>query len=327
MPAKMSQSEHSMYAPITKLFKKKGYSVISEPGGFHINSVNRRVDVLAFRWEGDSIHTIGVEAKKARASSALAEGSSQATDYQSFFDEVYIAGEGQADVDHTVFTDKNLGYIALAQAGDIAEINIACPTRTRIKDQQAYGEEIQPRLAMLLSFKEVIQRSSFPNGTYDKGRAHAAVDLYEKAQINVDYDPNPRKREVKAGINIQEKKTLRMIFGNTPIDFSQRFFEVLKKLPPDYVFCVYRREGLRAGEAVDADTSCVRIGDLNARILAAKFRKIRSLLGVDKRLSPHFHLYSRLWSADDVLMRGEYVERVRIAYDELYEIMKFLRSV
>jgi hypothetical protein len=99
----VTYKENILYSPVSDYFLKRGFFVFSgskkhqiagtSEFGVKLDGKNETVDVLAVRWkETGEVYSVAVECKLYETARAgVGAGLNQATDYQVFFDEVYVA--------------------------------------------------------------------------------------------------------------------------------------------------------------------------------------------------------------------------------------------
>ncbi|RLC70418.1 MAG: hypothetical protein DRI26_07180, partial [Chloroflexi bacterium] len=168
-----SNNEKALYGPVSEHFLEQGFFVFSgakdakekhqitgtSEFGVHLEGRDETVDVLAVKWaENGEIHSVAVECKlqqtvRTSAGAAL----QQATDYQLFFDEVYIATQqGQLGDKESVLRALGIGHIGVELSSGKVEITLPADFRNGDRFDLARNvEQVIPRAVLPLVFKEV----------------------------------------------------------------------------------------------------------------------------------------------------------------------------
>jgi hypothetical protein len=284
----------------------------------------RQVDVFGCRWnlEG-SPETVAVECKRAstvRDSVNAALG--QATDYQLYFHQVYVATETGPLVDRTnVLAALALGHIEVETEGQARFNPQIEPTYNPRFDDHRYSRYVKPRAAIALAFQEVFDRASSAPLRYGDVRAGGiwlAKAVAGNLQWNCWFDPTDES--VACGINLEHKGDIQRILRGLD---GPALSSALGQLAVGYQVRVAKHPLPRRRRAPDR----VILPRQQARKI--HIDDLRAALGsplADPKWGPHLNLYTRPWNTAEPLQRWEYADRLRQVRQTLDPVMNVLAA-
>jgi hypothetical protein len=324
---------------IAAAFGNQGYEVILGAGEkTHIRGTDefgvpvpeggqwRQADIFACKWvDESSVRTAAIECKRqhnARDSINAALG--QATDYQLYFHEVYIAAEGEPPSDKTaVLRDLSIGYVDVDAAGETAHFPSASePLFNPRFNQHLHDIHVKPRAVLALVFYEVFGGVSDTLMRYGNSRGSSiwlAKDLRCNLQWNCWFDPEDRT--AVCGINVEYTYDIRvLIHGLREGGLLTDFAKAVRALPPTYKLGVNKDivPSRRVTDVVVLPTTQARVVDFEAMLGA-----LETVLG-ERGWRPHLILYGRAWNSAEGLSRSDYFGRMWGLRNHLQPVMDVL---
>jgi hypothetical protein len=250
----MAQIEPGLARLVSGLLYEKGYHLvipsaqdrgINGRGEFGISikvagtEKTRRVDVVAARWDNErDIRAIAVECKGTVW--AVYDGLGQAVQYQSLFDEVYVATPATAGVDsisRPTLVDLGLGHIEVDEgAAEVYVSVVPHAQRPSRFEPHLKAREITPRLALGLTFLEIKTagrplRYGFTEGGLSVWYAEEVVG---HLQWNCGFDyPSAGGgiHEMYMGVNVERTEDVKRICGAIS---GERLQNALSALSSEY---------------------------------------------------------------------------------------------
>lgn len=244
------QGEGHLLAPLTAFLEEMGYEVLSPysshfdgRGEFgiqvalHSDPKPRRVDLVAARWDAEQrLRTVAVECKG--ATWAVYDGLGQAVQYQSLFDEVYIATPfalGADSIARSTLVDLGLGNITVPN--DYPAFVAVVPHYQRPSRFEPHhkSQYLTRRLALGLGFLEVAIAPKIRFGFWTQSLSvwyaeEVAGHLqWNCGQAFLGQLDKPYSSYI--GINLEHAEDIRRILGNLSAD---QFQFALKQLPLGY---------------------------------------------------------------------------------------------
>jgi hypothetical protein len=244
----LEQQEKEFVPPVVQLLASLGHPVVLSAraavgfegkGEFAIRSPAtqrvRRADVVAARWNFDGTPlTVAVECKATVA--AVYEALGQAADYQSVFDEVYIATplapEDLMFVRSTL-VELGIGHITVGHQSTPATVTVPPVPRWPSRFQPNRRATVDCRLSLGLGFREVGAGANPRFGFFteaDRLGVWYAQEVFGHRQWNAWCVASGEETNVFAGINIEHIADIREIVRE--VDVS-RLKATLAELPPD----------------------------------------------------------------------------------------------
>lgn len=217
-------NEKILYAPVSDYFLKQDYFVLSGAQKHGIigtsefgielkRGKHETMDIVAARWtKTGNVHSVAVECKLHDTARESAGASlHQATDYQLFFDEVYIATQaGELGDKESVLRVLGVGHISVNLKSN--EVRLLLPAD--IRNSQRFNtlenaRQVTPRLALPLVFTDVFG----PPIRYMDARQGlwVAKDIVSRVQYNAG---GTIKGRIYFAINIEFIQDLRQIAKN-----------------------------------------------------------------------------------------------------------------
>lgn len=232
--------ENILYAPVSNYFIGQGFFVFSgsqKPDvmgtsefSIEVGGQYETVDILAVKWtETGSIRSIAVECKLYEtARQGAGAGIRQATDYQLFFDEVYIATQaGKLEDKESVLKILGIGHISVNPENNKAKITL--PAQFQHADRynaNLNANQVAPRVAMPLVFRDMF---GMPIRYMDahRGGLWLAKDVVRRVQYNAGGHCNSRKTYF--AVNIEFINDLRQIVSKVDRSELRSCFKALGK--------------------------------------------------------------------------------------------------
>jgi hypothetical protein len=247
----LALTEKQLTAPVARVLKNRGYELVipavetgrlSGKGEFGINVVSdgveptRKVDVVAARWDNErDIRSIAVECKAQLW--AVYAGLGQAVQYQSVFDEVYVATPRTFEQDGTArsaLVDLGLGHVVVEEETLRAQFSVPPAIRKPSRFVPHRNEiQVTPRLVLGLAFLEVSGtrpvRYGFWRGSQGSLGIWFGEDHLGHLQWNCWHNLLRRgeRDEMGAGMTVQSKQEVKRICDSAPISSLQKAFSEL----------------------------------------------------------------------------------------------------
>jgi hypothetical protein len=246
----MEQIEPGLARLVSELLYEKGYHLvipsaqgrgIDGRGEFGISikvagtEKTRRVDVVAARWDDEQdIRAIAVECKGTVW--AVYDGLGQAVQYQSLFDEVYVATPATVGVDsisRPTLVDLGLGHIEVDEDAAEAYVSVVPHAQRPSRfEPHLKAREITPRLALGLTFLEIKPAGRPLRYGFSKDGLSVwyAEEVAGHLQWNCGFDYPSDERgahEMYMGINVERTEDVKRICGAISAERLQNAFTAL----------------------------------------------------------------------------------------------------
>lgn len=325
--------ENVLYGPVSDHFLEQGFFVFSgaqkrqivgtSEFGVKLDGKDETVDVLAVRWtETGEIHSVAVECKLYETARAGAgAGLHQATDYQLFFDEVYVATQaGQLADKESVLRTLGLGHVSVnlksKKVGTTFQANFRNPDRFDLVQNM---RQVTPRAVLPLIFKDVF---GLPVRYMDasRGGLWVARDVVSKVQYNAGchYD----YRETYFAINIEFIEDLRQIVRKVDKQELEFCFRALDKKYVVELGIDEMRTDRRLATPIKS-----RADRVDVKYLLKEIAKgVRVPTGGRRKSKPHLIISAPFYKKGERLTRRSYIERTREAIDTLTPLMEVFKA-
>jgi hypothetical protein len=248
----MERPEKVLGPLVSALLERQGYELVMPSAGGRVTgkgefgievpgaSGARRVDVVAARWDGDQdIKAVAVECKKTVW--AVYDGLGQAVQYQSLFDEVYVATPLTLEQDiiaRSTLVDLGLGHIRAVEDAGLAHVSVVAQVQRASRfEPHRKATHITSRLALGLAFLEIAEHDRpLRYGFGRQGRSiWYAEEVVGHLQWNCWWDAyhpdGSRAEETGAGINVERAEDTRRICDGVS---AERLQSTLARLPRQY---------------------------------------------------------------------------------------------
>jgi len=335
----MERPEKVLGPPVSALLERQGYNLVMPSAGGRVTGKGefgidvpgaprpRRVDVVAARWNGDQdIKAVAVECKVTVW--AVYDGLGQAVQYQSLFDEVYVATPDTLEKDsiaRSTLVDLGLGHIRVVEGTGLAYVSVV-PQAQRASRFEPHRKlaDITCRLALGLAFLELAAcERPLRYGFGQQGRSTwYAEEVVGHLQWNCwwpAYRPDgSRAEETWAGINVEHAGDTRRICSGVS---AERLQNTLARLPPQCLLEVsYNPTPPTPGRA-----SVVALeGPAQAATAQDVLDRLR---GCPPKYKPGLWLGIRLPTQQSQhFSRSEYVEHLRGVRQHLSPVMEVLQD-
>lgn len=325
--------ENVLYGPVSDHFLEQGFFVFSgaqkreivgtSEFGVKLDGKDETVDVLAVRWtETGEIHSVAVECKLYKTARAGAgAGLHQATDYQLFFDEVYVATQaGQLADKESVLRTLGLGHISV----DLKSHKVGISFQANFRNANRFDlvqnmRQVTPRAVLPLIFKDVF---GLPVRYMDasRGGLWVARDVVSKVQYNAGshYD----YRETHFAINIEFIEDLRQVVRKVD---KQELELCLRNLDKKYVVELGIDE-MRTDRRLATPIKS-RADRVDVKYLLKEIAKgIRVPTSGRRKSKPHLIISAPFYKKGERLTRESYIERTREAIDRLTPLMEVFKA-
>jgi hypothetical protein len=236
----VTYKENILYGPVSDHFLKRGFFVFSgarksqivgtSEFGFKLDGKNETVDVLAVRWtETGEVYSVAVECKLyENVRAGVGASLYQATDYQLFFDEVYVATQaGQLADKESVLKILGIGHMSVDLKSQKVETTFPAGFRNadRFNPVQSMRQVVS-RTVLPLVFVDVF---GLPIRYMDasRGGLWVARDVVSNIQYNAGshYDYN----QAHFAINIEFIEDLRQVVRKVDKQKLESCFRALGK--------------------------------------------------------------------------------------------------
>lgn len=327
--------ENVLYGPVSNYFLDHGFFVLSgapkpqimgtSEFGVKIEGKDQyeTVDVLGVRWaENGEVHSIAVECKlHATARESTGASLDQATDYQLFFDEVYVATQsGPLKDKEFVLRALGLGHISVDLQSQKATILLPA----RFKDMERFDKaqnavQVAARVAPALAFKEIF---GLPLRYMDASRGGFWVAKDVVGQVQFYAGGGDDVRKTYFGVNIEFIDDLRRIARCVD---SPRLAECLRALGDEYMVTLgidEIRTDRRVAEWIKGPAASVDIQDLLRKIQ----EEVTTPTSGRRKTKPHLTIDTSLYGWNERLARDDYVARTKRARDTLTPLMEVFRA-
>jgi hypothetical protein len=251
----MEQIEKKLSGPVGDLLAREGYALVmpSPHGndivgkgefGMEIPALEkvRLIDIVAARWDGDRhVKAVAVECK--RTVWAVYDALGQAVQYQSVFDEVYLATPVALEKDgiaRSTLVDLGLGHITADMNSGAPYVSVA-PARQFAARFEPHRKDtsVHCRLALGLAFLEIADHSNrLRYGFWQTGRSvwfaeevagHLQWNCF--CQRNTEHDA-ALTYQMGGGINVERTEDVKRICDAVS---GERLDSALRHLPSGYL--------------------------------------------------------------------------------------------
>lgn len=327
-------TENILYAPLSDYFLERGFFVLSGAGkrargiigtsefGVRLkDGKHETVDILAAAWiEAGHIHSVAVECKLYdTARESAGGGLRQATDYQFFFDEVYIATQAGALEDReSVLRALGIGHMSVEL--DSNEVRLSLPAQIRNADRFNALEntrQVTPRLALPLVFADVF---GLPMRYMDASHGiWVAKDVVSRVQYNAG---GIIGGQTYFAINVEFIDDLRRITRNvnkTKLSSCLRALDDKFKVELGIDTVVTDK---RVSSPMKSPANRVDIHSL----LDVIERETRVPKDGRRKTKPHLTIGCRLDKWNEQLTKRDYEIKVRETTDRLNPVMEVLKA-
>lgn len=329
----VAYKENVLYGPVSDHFLEQGFFVFSgaqkhqivgtSEFGVNLDGKDETVDVLAVRWtETGEVHSVAVECKLYGTARAGAGGGlHQATDYQLFFDEVYIATQaGQLADKESVLRALGLGHISVDLRSWKVEFTLPSDFRNADRfDMVQSMRQVTPRAVLPLVFKDVF---GLPIRYMDA--SHGGLWVARDVVSKVQYNAGGHRDWGKSGfaINIEFIEELRQIVKKVDREKLKSSLRTLGRKHMVELSIDEMRTDRRLATPIKSDAGNIDVG----RLLKEIERGTRVPTGGRRRSKPHFVISTPLYNWDERLTRDDYILRTREAIDKLTPLMEVFKA-
>jgi hypothetical protein len=324
--------EKEFYPPVSNFFLEQDYFVMSgwatKPGiegssefGFTIYGQPMRCDIAAARWDSkQGVEAVAVECKRLGSMNrSVGAGLWQAIDYQVAFDKVFIATETSGGMGHmsSVIHSLGIGHMTVDATSGTCQVKSDGEFRNVDRfDESVRRNQVTPRLAMFLAFRDTLGLPLRYGETFDGG-GYVAKNVAIDIQYNAWADENTG--DVYFGINIEHINSFRKLLKTVDWGEFQAYLRSLKGYDVSLVKDPVPKWRSKTSLSMIEDSASNK-ADADA-IRAAIAEVVDDL---PRRWRPHLSIYSRLCRSDEVLLKDEYLSRLKSSRDSLSGIMKVL---
>jgi len=328
----IESDEKDFYPHVSNFFLEQDYFVVSgwatKPGiegssefGFTIYGQPMRCDIAAARWNSkQGVEAVAVECKRLGSMNrSVGAGLWQAIDYQVAFDKVFIATEASGRIRHmsSVIHSLGIGHMTVDATSGICQVKCDGEFRNVDRfDESVRRTQVIPRLAMFLAFRDILGFPLRYGETFDGG-GYVAKNVGTDIQYN-------------AWVN---KNTGDMFFGIN-VEHIDSFRRLLKTMDwEEFCVCLRNLKGYDMSLVKDpvpkwrSKTSVNMIKDsasYKADVNVMKAALAAVVNDLPRRCRPHLSIYSRLCRGDEVLLKDDYLARLKSSRDCLSDIMQIL---
>ena len=327
--------ENVLYGPVTEYFLEQGFFVLSgarkrkdqivgtSEFGIKLDGKNETVDVLAVEWaENGEIHSVAVECKLYNtAREGVGASLHQATDYQLFFDEVYVATQtGELRDKESVLRALGLGHMSVDLQSK--KVDITFPAQFRNTDRfdlAQNAKQVVPRAVLPLVFRDVF---GLPLRYMDasRGGLWVATDVVRNVQYNAGghYDYG----RTHFAINIEFIEDLRQIIRKVDRDELRSHLHALDDKHVLELGIDEMRTDRRLSTPVRSSANSVDVEHLLHEIE----KGTRVPTGGRRKSKPHLSISTLLYRWDELLAREDYVERTKEVLSRFTPLMEVFKA-
>lgn len=326
--------EKDFYPHVSNFFLEQGYFVVSgwatKPGiegssefGFTIYGQPMRCDIAAARWNSEQeVEAVAVECKRLGSmKKSVGAGLWQAIDYQVVFDKVFIATETAGGMGHmsSVIHSLGIGHIAVDATSGKCQVKSDGEFRNVDRfDESARRNQVTPRLAMFLAFRDILGIPLRYGETFDGG-GYVAKNVAIDIQYNAWADKNTG--DVYFGINIEHINSFRKLLKT--MDWKE-FQVCLRNLKGYDVSLV--KDPVPKWRSNTSRNMMEHLASSKADADAIRRAIARVINDLPRRWRPHLSIYSRLWKGNETLLKDNCLSLVKSSRDSLSSIMKVLTA-
>ncbi len=257
------------------MFEDLGYSTVADKFGLvpYREGNTRRIDVFAYRWNGDQAQVAAIECKDVPPPQGIALAISQAIDMMLFVGETYIAtpvgSSSKTPENLNILSRLGIGYIALD--GDQARI-VATPNpeRLSIRQEDLYDTQVRSRAKFLLAFREAAGTNSVKMG----GLQHY-LDTWISTSLmgEVQHNAWVGGEWFFSGLNLEHKPTAYQVFNRIDTGRVRELTQRLQQLPDEYEVHLHRKRKVPATFEMDQHpkkANSMDEGDVKELVASAK---------------------------------------------------------
>lgn len=334
----MDTQEKDLVPAVVDLLKREGYDLVLSgvrssdgfdgKGEFPIVSQStgriRYADVVAIRWSGGHVQTVAVECK--RTADKVYDALGQAVEYQSLFDEVYIATP--LDIEHkelirSTLVDLGLGHIRTGETPSVAEVTVAPTPRWPARFLPHKRRAVDGRLALGLAVRKIaehphkIRYGFYPQTDGGPQGIWCAEEVVGHLQWNSWHETSVTGAdEAGAGINVERAEDVRRIAHNLdPVSLDR----ALSALNENYVVRVIYAPNPRHYGAKDE----VVLHEQAIQTSASETRSL--LLAPPKGKRPQLQVF-RLLDSTELRAVAQWHSTLDAVRTDLQSVMAVLRT-
>jgi len=283
----------------------------------------RYVDVVGARWSGDRLHTVAVECKA--TADKVYDALGQAVEYQSLFDEVYIATplkiEDQ-DLIRSTLVDLGLGHIRTGPSPTIAETTVVPTPRWPARFLPHMRRTSDGRLGLGIAMRAItpsdrdVRYGYFPREIGKPQGMWYAEEVLGHLQWNCTYETSASgSAKATAGINVERVEDVNRICTNVD---QAGLTQALVSLDPRYaVRVIYapspRPYGVPSTTALDEQASASSAAEI-----------LKTLGNRPKKTRPQLEL-SRTFDTDELRTIHSWPATLSAIRSNLGEVMSALQ--
>lgn len=331
----VATKENVLYGPVSDYFLGQGFFVLSgapkrqiagtSEFGVKIEDKDQyeTVDVLAVRWgENKEVYSIAVECKLyATARESAGASLNQVTDYQLFFDEVYVATQsGPLKEKESVLRALGVGHISVDLRSKKAKSLFPAQFRNAERfDSIQNATQVAARVVLPLIFKDMF---GLPLRYIDAshGGLWVAKDIISRIQFNAGgWD---KARKTYFAVNVEFIDDLRSIVKHVD---RVRLSQCLEALGDKYTVILgidQIRTDRRVSEPIKSPATSVDVDDLLKKIE----KEVTIPTSGTRKSKPHLTVSTLLYEWDEPLARDDYMAKTRQAIDTLTPLMEVLKA-
>lgn len=330
-----SYRENVLYGPLSEHFVGQGFFVVSGARKQNIKGTDEfgvkiegrekwvTVDILGVRWrENGQVHSVAVECKlHGTAWESAGASLNQVTDYQVFFDEVYVATQ-EGDLKHkeSVLRELGVGHMVVnLHTNKVRTLLPAQPRNASRFEPLQNATQVVPRVVMPLVFQDRFGLS--PRYMHTRsGGLWVAVDVIPHSQVQ--YNAGGINGRTRLGINVEFIDDLRSIIR--AVDRA-KLASCLRALSNEHRLTLgidELRTDRRLSKPVDG-----RANEVDVNYLLKQIEKeVRLKTGVRRRSKPHLTISCLLYEWNEQLSKRDYQARVEEAVHAYTPLMEVLRE-
>ncbi len=302
-------SERDYYPQIQRMFADQGYETVADEFGLvpYDAGESRRVDVFAYRWDGDQTQVAAVECKDILPPRGITVALPQAIDMMLFVGNTYIAtptGSGlKAPENLNILNRLGIGYIALE--GDCPRIvTTPDPDRLAIREEDMYVTQVRSRAKFLLAFREAAAGGPVKFG----GLQHyldtwASTSISGEVQLNAWVDAE----WFSSGLNLEHKPTAHQILGTFDDQKAQALAGVLRSLPDAYEIHLHRKR--KVPPTFEQDRYVKRANAMTTGNVKELVSGARTILA-EPQWRPQISISKHVWPLIEDIRRQEAIKQL-----------------
>jgi len=326
--------ENILYGPVSDYFLQQGFFVFSgakkhqilgtSEFGVKLDGRNETIDVLAVEWtENGEIHSVAVECKLYNtAREGVGASLYQATDYQLFFDEVYVATQtGELRDKESVLKALGLGHLSVDLQSKKVVITFPAQFRNTDRFDLAHNvRQVVPRAVLPLVFRYVFPNLTLRYMDASRGGLWVATDVVSNVQYNAGghYD----YRRTHFAINIEFIEDLRQIVRKVDKDKLRSCLHALDDRHMVELSIDEMRTDRRLSTPVRSYANRVDLEHLLNEI--EKGTQLPT--GGRRKSKPHFIVSTLLYRWDESLARDDYIARTGEAIGRFTPLMEVFKA-